>query len=219
MNPLIHYKKVFLDQIKEFYPDIKLVCTERKFVGKLFTTLVLPLVHQGKMSTLVLMGLGAGNEKPITTETYRRAVAKLVRMCQDLKMGSIVFALPDQKLFQLSSEYLAEQTASMIHIAAYHFDEFITDPDRKVTVETRVTILAPHDEAAVKEGVLAGELIARSVNRARHWIDLPPVSLTPIAFLPGVAEQLVADLREQYKREYRAAFEQGYRDGYQGSRY
>ncbi len=34
----------------------------------------------------------------------------------------------------------------------------------------------------VQEGIKKGEIIATSVNKARHWIDLPPRILFPTDF-------------------------------------
>jgi leucyl aminopeptidase len=86
----------------------------------------------------------------------------------------------------------------MVHVASYHFDEFITDPARKV-IEDReiILVLGDHDNKEAQAGIKTGEIIANSVNKARHWIDLPPVTMHPSA---------LADKAEKISKEHGLTF-------------
>ncbi len=86
-------------------------------------------------------------------ESYRRVIGKLMRIIEDLKVHSLALELPSSKLFNAPTAYLAGETADMVHIASYHFDEFITDPDRKV-IDDRQIIIATggHDNKARARG-------------------------------------------------------------------
>ena len=134
----------------------------------------------------------------IDVENYRRVIGKLMRIMEDLKITSLHLNCLRQNLFDAPTGYIAGQTAFMIHIASYHFDEFITDPDRKVIEDREIILmLGDHDKKEAQEGIKKGEIIATSVNKARHWIDLPPRILFP-SDLAEKAEKIAKEYDLKY---------------------
>lgn len=176
------------------YPGIDGLFKERGFTGSLMSTVVVPVFHESEHGYLIFIGLGKKNAtKKMDVENYRRVIGKLMRIMEEYKITSLAFELPAAHLFKATSWYLAEQTALMIHIASYHFDEFITEASRKVIADRAITIiLGDHDKREVSKGIEAGNIIAHSVNNARHWIDLPPITMYPEA-LAKKAEKIAKD--------------------------
>lgn len=170
-----------LTPFTKLFPAIKELVTERKFTGSAGSSLVIPVSHAKGFIYLILMGIGKRDHKrKIDVEHYRRALGKLMRVMEEIKVDSIAFELPDPEFFKVTPAYLAGQTAMMVDIASYHFDDYITDPNRKVIKDRRVVLLTgdlPKKE--IEEGVKKGQIIATSVNKSRHWIDLPPSVLFP----------------------------------------
>src|ERR1700679_208528 len=112
----------------KYYPEFKALCDMRSFTGKAGSSLSIPFVHEGKPAYALVLGLGKKDaKKPIDIEAYRRMVGRMVRMAEDLKISSLAVQLPDHFLFDVSVAYLAEQTATIVQMAHYHFDAFITD--------------------------------------------------------------------------------------------
>ncbi len=75
-------------------------------------------------------------------------------------------------------------------MAAYHFNEYITDKKRKGTEVFELTICTDSkNKKMVEKGVKEGACIAQAVNKARHWVDLPPSVLTP-PFLADKAKEI-----------------------------
>lgn len=149
------------------------------FKGKKLESNVISFLANDKLTHLILVGLGK-KEKHIDIETYRRAVATIIRKAQHLKLNSVAIELPSARIFGVETEYLAEQTAIISELANYHFNEFITQESRKETEIVDVTLCA--DAKSKKDaqyGVKNGQIIAQAVNKTRHWIDLPPSHLTP----------------------------------------
>lgn len=170
-----------LDYLNATFPALQNLIKERHFSGTLLSTLVIPYANKSKASYLIIIGAGKKDQSgSINFESYRRVIGKLVRVIEDLKVTSLAFPLPSKQLLDAPIGFVAGQTAQMLQIAAYHFDEYITDPERKTNIDRTITLLvARSDENDAQEGIRKGEIIATSVNKARHWVDLPPMVLYP----------------------------------------
>lgn len=175
------FSKHISADIKALFPALDDLIKQERFTGDAGSSLVVPVSVGNKISYLVLLGLGKkSSSRPIDVEVYRRALGSLVRTAERHKCASIALELPVASLFGLTVQDLGQQTASMLNIAAYHFDEFITDEARKITQELDITVCVDvKSKKAVDKGLCDGEIIADAVNMARHWIDLPPERLTP----------------------------------------
>jgi len=164
-----------------FQPNLQEIFTKKTFTGKALSTVVISGKSEKGMIDLIFIGLGKRNDKGIIDiETYRRALGKLVRSTEGCKDGSAALQLPAADLFGLGEQRLGHETAVILAMAAYHFDEYITDPERKVKELSDVTLVAiGHDVAKVQAGVKEGQIIAQAVNQSRHWIDQPAVQVYP----------------------------------------
>jgi leucyl aminopeptidase len=178
------------------FPALQELFKERDFTGKLLSTVLVPVSQNGKIIQHLFIGLGKkkAHQKNIDIENYRRALGKTIRIIEDFKSKTVAIQLPLAELFGVSDEYLAQQTAIILPMASYYFDVFITDPARKHTENQQITLVAlqAHDSKALQRGLVMGECIADAVNRARNWIDLPPIELTP-ALLAAKAGEIAKD--------------------------
>ncbi len=166
---------------KEASPEsLPAILKQSEFKGKKLEAAVFPFLMDKKLAHLILVGLGKSDKK-VNVETYRRAIGTIIKKAQHAKCNSITIELPSAKTFGVDVEFLAKQTAIIAEVAQYHFDEFITSESRKET--EIIDIILVVDSAAHKKdaqrGVKDGQVIAHSVNKTRHWIDLPPVHATP----------------------------------------
>jgi leucyl aminopeptidase len=167
---------------------------KREFTGKAQQLFFTHIDVDGKIHYLILVGLGNGVDKNnIHIEQYRRAVARAIKEVIKLKAETVVLQLPAATLFGVDVQYLAQQTVEIGMMASYHFDDFITDTSRKEAVLYGMVLCVDTKHTkAVGEGVKVGQIIGQAVNRARHWIDLPPSTLTP-AFFAHKAQQLAKE--------------------------
>jgi leucyl aminopeptidase len=174
--------KQLQEAIHKAAPEFSKLIKSRKFTGKSQSSIVIPFLRSDdKLAYLILVGLGKKDaKKKIDIENFRRAIGKITRIQEELKIKSYALQLPMPSWFGVDAEYLAEQAAQMIHIASYHFDTYITDPERKVIEDREITLAIDDlDKREIAKGVKNGEIIAQSVNDARHWIDLPPSQIYP----------------------------------------
>ena len=174
---------------KLLYPHFEEAAKQRGFTGKAQSSLILTGIHNNKAVYLVFLGLGdlQGGYKNI--ETYRRAVGQLIRIAETHKFASLTFDLPDPAVLSLSYKRLAQETSTILHKALYHFDEYITSADRKITWDIATIIgINKENNDEVQAGLDIGICIGEAINTARYWCDMPPSALTPPIFAQQAAQ-------------------------------
>ena len=157
---------------------------ERGFTGRAGNTLIINSVYNNRAIYLIFIGLGdlpderAGGYGSI--EPYRRALGSLVRIAESHRLNSFTFELPDPVLMNLSYEHLAQETSTILDKASYHFDQFITNDDRKYQWDMNAFIgVNKKFEAETQKGLDLGRSFAEAINTARRWCDMPPSLLPP----------------------------------------
>lgn len=158
--------------------DIAAYLNSEKFKGSADSCLTLPMMQDQKLVTLFFVGCGKKNSTGIfDIETYRRALGTLITTAQAKKLESLAFTMPQASDYGVLADFFAQQTVSIIEIAGYKYDEFITSDKAK---DMMVTMCAgSNDQNLVQVGFNAGQIIAQAVNRDRDWVNTPPSRLTP----------------------------------------
>lgn len=165
---------------QKLFPSIETTLRGRCFTAGAGSHLELTIMHHDKPVGLVLLGLGKRKQGKLDVENYRRAVGRLVRYTETHKLKDVGLLLPHHEDFGITLDRLAQETATILHKASYHFDTFITEPSCKLSFTSEVMLGAEGaDEKLVKEGVERGIAIAQAINLARYWCDMPPSDLTP----------------------------------------
>lgn len=155
----------------------------RGFTGAAESSLILTGSYNKKPVFLIFIGLGDLRSGYGNIETYRRALGLLVRTAESHKFGSFTFDLPDPAVLSLSTKRLAQETSTILHKASYHFNEYITNEDRKYAWDIEALIGVEKDlQEKAQEGIDQGMIIADALNSARYWCDMPPSDLTPPVF-------------------------------------
>lgn len=163
---------------KKFNIDLAAYAKQHKFKGKLLETFYVPVIKSNTLYHIICVGLGGG--KKIDIEQYRRALAHLYKKVAAHKAETFALQMPDMNVLEGNAEFLGQQTAVILNMAAYNFVEFISDKERKEMEVYEATICVPSKQtAAFKKGITHGGYIAQAVNKARHWVNLPPMVLTP----------------------------------------
>ncbi len=174
--------KKFHDLAKENCPHLEILMRDKKFVGKSGSVFVASVVANINHSYLVFVGLGKKNKKNIFNfESYRRSLGSLIRTLPQFNIKSIALELPEADLFGFDIEYVAKNTAIIINMANYVFDQLITDKTRisKLESDADIKIVVNRDIDKIKKAVDDGIVISNAVNQARTWVDLPANLLSP----------------------------------------
>ncbi len=183
----------FSKQLKElsarFFPDLQKLMKKCNFTGKKLDLLILPISLNNKIAHCFFIGIGTKEDKEITLEHYRRVIGQLVKQGASYNSSTLALQLPSSTFFSLSTQDLAAQTITILNMATYHFNEYITDKERKKTKLAEVILcVEAKNKRAVQKGVKIGEIIGAAVNKARYWVDLPPSMLTPEHFAEKAKE-------------------------------
>ena len=169
--------------LKEFAqmhcPDVHKIMKHRKFEGKQGQVLALPISESSNGHCAIFVGVGKKKGRlVIPVEMYRRAVGSALRAASSHKCESLSVQLPMASLFGVSIIDLAKETTLTFNMANYHFTEYISDKESEIF--EIILCVDKKDKKVVTNGIKIGDCIARAVNKARHWVDLPPSVLTPV---------------------------------------
>jgi len=176
------FSKDLIDVQKKYFPNLKHFFKLKEFKGTQKSSLLMHACHEKEISHLLFLGLGKPSKgKKIDVENFRRALGVLIRIAEKNKFKNITIKLPAASLFGVPQQYLGKQVATILNMASYHFDTFITQESCKFPHDFDITLcVAQKDKKAITQGLKEGECVAEAVNKARYWIDLPPADLTPM---------------------------------------
>ena len=166
--------------LKNISPDFAAILKQRKFVGNLQEVATVPVVIEGRVAFVVVIGIGKESKSVSAIERYRRALGQLVKEVHACKGRSVALQVLAKLGVGASTFYMAEQTTITLHMAQYHFDDYFSDKKSKEDKLVEVILVADqqHEKEATR-GIKEGNIIAKAVNQARHWVDTPPSHLTP----------------------------------------
>lgn len=176
------FSKNFSEIAKAYFSELEAFMKSRDFTGKKGQVVSIPVIQNKKVKHIFFVGMGKKDDKQFTLESYRRAIASGVRAAESHKIESVAVEVPYNKAdFGYDISFIAQQTITIAMMAAYQFDEFITDKSAKARpLKELVYVVAKKDVKAAQEGFEKGQIIGEAVNRTRYWVDLPANKLAPI---------------------------------------
>lgn len=177
-----------LAHIQKYYPNLQKFIETREYKGKEGQDFIIPSFVNDKALNLIFIGIGKKNSSGhIPVESYRRAIGRLFKQASACNAESLLCELPNAHLFGITDEALAHETTLTFGIAEYHFSDFITPKKDQKKINSITLCAENHDEKALEKGEQTGAIVAHAVNKARHWIDLPPALMHP----PALADKAV----------------------------
>lgn len=167
--------------LEKVCPDFAAIIAQRKFVGNAQEAISIPCSFDGRIAFIIVVGMGGKESKSVSmVERYRRAVGQLVKEVRACKGTSVALQTFAELGVGASAFYMSEQTAIVLQMAQYHFDDYLTDKKSKENKLAKVILVADAQyEKEAELGIKEGNIIAKAVNQARHWVDTPPSNLTP----------------------------------------
>jgi len=167
---------------KECGVDVSLFLKDAKFTGAKCSVAQLPIFGKKEISYVFFAGLGGqGEDKKFCLESLRRVLGTVVKNIQAKGFDSVALDLPQAKSFGVEVSYFIQQITTIVRMASYKFDTFITTIDKKEKakiIDVTLCVATP-DLKDAKAGHEDGSVIAQAVNRTRDWVDTPPSQLTP----------------------------------------
>ncbi|OQA35310.1 MAG: Cytosol aminopeptidase [Candidatus Dependentiae bacterium ADurb.Bin331] len=186
------FSKELEEVSRRYFPALEAYLKQVDFSGQQGKVAPIAISVNGQPKTIFCVGLGKINKhNKIDIEQFRRACGSLVRAMQSRKIDACSLDLPAATLFGQSDYYVAEQMVISASMAAYRFDDFISDQKNKVRKELSIDccVSAHANRQELEDGIAHGSIIAQAINKVRHWVDTPPSRLTP-AMLAGYAQDV-----------------------------
>lgn len=177
---------------QQFGVDLNAIFATQDFTGKHGDLFLLPVNKNGSVRVLVFAGIGKKDSSLRSFELYRRALASAIKKAQSARATTVAVELPDHNHFGVTVDDLAYHSAIIARMSTYCFDEFLAQETRDKCVDVvEVVFCSSHDLGTISDALIRGDIVAISVNKARHWVDLPPSTLTP-PHLADYAQEIVA---------------------------
>ncbi len=165
---------------KKTCPEFAAIVKQRKFTGSLQESLTVPLIIDARVAFGIVVGVGDESKSVSPIERYRRALGQLVKEIRACKGTSVALHVLAKLGIGASPFYMAEQTVITLQMAQYRFDDYITDKKSKENKLSEAILVADEQyQIEAEQGIKEGNIIAKAVNQARHWVDMPPSNLTP----------------------------------------
>lgn len=160
------------------YKDIiiKAACAY-EFKGALEQMIVIPFFQEQSFH-IILVGVGKGIEKTntVSCEILRRTVAHCVKKAtHSLRSSSISFVIPS---FINFPENFIQSCIIVANMTDYEFDDYKTEQKKSLKLE-QITFVCEKEINNQEDIIKKSLLIGSAVNTTRHWIDTPPIVMTP----------------------------------------
>jgi leucyl aminopeptidase len=178
---------IFLDNDREIniqiphsivglYPQLERMIELHEFKGNSNSLLSIPFIHKNEsISHIICVGLGSVQNFEL--EMYRRAVARTIQKANGLKSKTADLFIPTTK--EISQKILIHETIIIAGMTQYHFDDYLTQDDAKQSKIEELSIIVENTDTALQKEAEEAKIITDSINMARHWIDSPPIAVTP----------------------------------------
>lgn len=151
------------------------IATHKEFSGKESEALLF-YTNNKKHPRLLLVGLG--EEKNISLEKIRRAVATATKKATSLKVESLALSTITAKVLQ--TEEIARAMSEAVLLATYKFDKYISDNNSGKKLRNVFFVLANEKEKNVFErGMNIGESTAQGTIFARDLANAPGNEIYP----------------------------------------
>lgn len=173
------------EMIQPWFAGFTSLAEQRGFTGATKQVITIPVLVEGTPRDLIFVGVGAAGTTINNREYYRRAIAMIIRQAQGMKAVSLVLQTPDSKILGYTPQELVHETVIALTMATYHFNDFISKDTKEQSELVEITLCNPLFNDVAESVVQEAYMIARAVNKARHWIDMPPSMMTP----PHLAEK------------------------------
>lgn len=169
------YQKDVKPLVDVYIPDLEKIIKRYEFTGQKQSSFFVHMTKDNETKGLILLGLG--KKEPKNVENYRRALGNLIRLAEQHQCLQMVLEVPTASFFGITPEQLGQETAVILAMAQYHFDEFFKEKKQKTfNIMLQVNGL---EKVAFQKGVDIGVIIGKAVNKARYFIDLPAEKMTP----------------------------------------
>ncbi|VAX20879.1 Cytosol aminopeptidase PepA [hydrothermal vent metagenome] len=168
---------------------LKRAMKAQDFTGKEGQVLSIDTLGLHKAGMIVALGLG--KEKHLTTEKIRRAAASCASVMLKAGVANFAVDMAFQSLNKITPAILAQVVVEGICLTSYSFDGLKSEKEKKKIDSVTLLSGKKGDEAKIKNGAKKGAILAESACFARDLINLPGNVVTP-SYMAEQAKKIAA---------------------------
>lgn len=147
------------------------------FSGRLKQSVL--LYPRGAVAPRRLLLLGLGKREALSADLVRQAAALATQKAQDLQVSAFTIGLNGSA--PLAPALAGQAFAEGLELGGYRYLIYKSSPTKEQThtVEQATLLISDGDPAPIREGIAAGQVIARAVTLARDLANGPGNDITP----------------------------------------
>jgi len=133
----------------------------------------------GRFACRRFMIIGLGKQRAVPGEAIRVGCSQAVRAASRYSTRSMAIGLPPASGQRVAQE--ARAAVEGVLLGNYHYDKYLTDPNRRAAKVAQLQLCVGSISAAVRRAVTQAKIGAEAVCLARDLVNEPPSRLTPSA--------------------------------------
>jgi leucyl aminopeptidase len=140
---------------------------------------VMVLYTEGRIAPKHVLLIGLGKKKEADLDTLRSAMAKIARKADDLRLGSVAFALENKTLVKSAPNARLQVLVESMILGRYSFEMYKDKKKRAHKTLKKVFVISDRQNAAIKNALNDGRVVAEATIFARDLGNTPGNDLTP----------------------------------------
>ena len=142
--------------------------------------------------------VGLGKKKEADLDTLRTAMAKVAKLADELKLGSAAFALEGKTLAKSAPNARLQALVESMVLGRYSFEMYKDKKKRAQKTLKKVFVISDRQNAAIKNALNDGKVVAEATVLARDLGNTPGNDLTP-RMLAKFAKEVAAKGKLRYQ--------------------
>lgn len=137
------------------------------------------LYTEGRIPARHVLIIGMGKKKEADLDTLRMVMAKIGKTADELKLSSVAFILENKVLVKSAPHTRLQALVEGMILGRYSFEVYKDKEKRTQKTLKKVFVVTERQNAAMKNALVDGEVIANATILARDLGNTPGNDLTP----------------------------------------
>jgi leucyl aminopeptidase len=134
---------------------------------------------EGRIAPRHVLVVGLGKKKEADLDTLRAAIAKVAKMADELRLSSAAFVLENKTLAKSAPHTRLQTLIEGMVLGSYSFEVYKDKKKRAQKTLKKVFVICDRQNAATKNALTDGKVVAEATIFARDLGNTPSNDLTP----------------------------------------
>lgn len=150
--------------------------------------------------------IGCGKRDEFGFCNYRKIIYKIIEFCKNESIHKIFLLLSELNIKGYDNYWKIRHTVSLFNSGLYTFNQFKTDKIKSYPLNEVLMYMDSSNELSnCEKAILDGSIVAKGINLAKDFSNMPPNYCTPVYFaeqvqcLPDRSDKLVVEIFDESK--------------------